>query len=71
MREQRAVCPGCGTRAEEWDRDPDAYIGDYRICPGCERMEQERGNVPEGAKGVHFHLLPREVALAKALTLED
>jgi hypothetical protein len=32
-------------------------------CPGCEILEQERDNVREGTKGVHFRLLPRELAL--------
>lgn len=35
----RAACPKCGTRAEEWDpalggRD-DAYVPDLRKCWGC------------------------------------
>lgn len=56
----RAEC-SCGTRMEEWDEDPYAYVGYQWRCPGCEVIEQEKENVPEGEKGVHVGLLPRRV----------
>jgi hypothetical protein len=63
QRDLRGRCNGCGTRKEDWADDPDAYVGWHDTCPGCERLEQERKNVAEGAQGVHFRLLPREMAL--------
>jgi predicted Fe-S protein YdhL (DUF1289 family) len=63
-REMRTVCPGCHTRKEEWEQNPDAYIGDYEVCPGCVRMEDERSNA-EGEKGAHIRLLPQALALAR------
>ncbi len=65
------VCRGCGTRQEEWEADPEAYLGDLVFCPGCERIHQESGNIPEGEHGWTPNLLPKEQALAKAETLDD
>jgi hypothetical protein len=59
---QREVCV-CGTRQAEWDADPMAYVGNIDQCPGCELIELERQNVPEGAKGIKVGLIPRAVAL--------
>ncbi|MFE2179049.1 hypothetical protein [Streptomyces sp. NPDC059455] len=62
---QRAVCPECHTRLEEWDRkrggDPHAYVTDTLRCPGCELIEQERDHVPtdRSGYGVKIQLLPR------------
>lgn len=64
QRERAKVCR-CGTRREEWVADPDAYLGDLDHCEGCDRLEREQDNIPEGAKGVHTRLLPREIALAR------
>lgn len=69
-REMATVCRGCGTRQSDWDADPDAFIGDFTQCPGCIRLEDERDNT-EGMKGVHYRLLPKEQALAKAETMGD
>ncbi|MEU0839485.1 hypothetical protein ABZ370_08440 [Streptomyces sp. NPDC005962] len=63
---QRAVCPECHTRLEEWDRerggDPHAYVTDTLRCPGCELIEQERDHVPQDRSGygVKIQLLPRD-----------
>lgn len=58
------MCGGCGTRQSEWDRDRDAYVGDITICPGCERVDQERENAKGmNAKGLRIGLVP--MALAK------
>jgi hypothetical protein len=57
QRHKKAICPGCGTRAEEWSDDRHAFVGDQVRCLGCEVLEQERENVPEGAKGVHVRLV--------------
>lgn len=67
----RKICTGCGTRPEEWERDSNAYIGDIVYCPGCERLEQERDNIPEGSKGTRPSLLPKAEALERAKTLGD
>lgn len=62
-REQRKVCT-CGTRAEEWEKDRYAYVGQQRSCPGCEVMQQETENVPESQRGyTYVYLTPREMAL--------
>ena len=60
---QRAVCPECHTRLEEWDRDRHAYVTDTLRCPGCELIEQERDHVPtdRSGYGVKIQLLPREL----------
>lgn len=55
----------------EWDTDRDAYIGDFWQCPGCEKIEMEQGNVPEGMKGAHVGLLPKSLALLRAESLDD
>lgn len=52
----------CGTRLEEWEEDRFAYVGYNWRCPGCEVLEQEQDNIPDGEKGVHVGLLPRQVA---------
>lgn len=64
-REMVTVCKGCGTREADWRDDPDAFIGDFRQCPGCVRLEEEQENAKD-MKGVHYRLLPKEQALAKA-----
>jgi hypothetical protein len=63
----RAKCGACNTAAAEWENDPFAYVGHSWRCPGCEVLEQERSGIPEGEKGVHVGLVPRDVAEA----LED
>ncbi len=67
----RAVCNGCGTRKEDWEQNPDAYIGNFEVCPGCERLEAERDNVSDGTLGVHYSLLPQEEALRRAESIGD
>ncbi|WP_258539745.1 hypothetical protein [Streptomyces ipomoeae] len=62
----RAVCGSCGTRAAEWDEthggDRFAYIPETTRCPGCELIEMERDQVPEGpeGRGVKIGLRPRK-----------
>lgn len=61
--EMRTVCPSCGTRDTEWTEDRNAYVGQQRVCPGCEVLAQERRNVPEHMSDyVHVHLAPRNEA---------
>ena len=63
--EMRRVCKSCGTRADEWTNDKDAYTGDLYRCFGCERIEQEQDNVPDDktkARGVKVRLIPRTFA---------
>jgi hypothetical protein len=62
-REQRLICPGCRTRKEEWQRDRDAFIGNIEVCPGCDRLEQERENASNmKQRGLHVGLVPKEFA---------
>ncbi|MEU2755296.1 hypothetical protein [Streptomyces albidoflavus] len=62
----RSVCEGCGTRMAEWDEDAGgdrfAYVPEPQRCPGCELIEMERDQVPQGAegRGVKIGLRPRE-----------
>lgn len=64
---QRATCTECRTRLAEWDPerggDRHAYVPDTVRCPGCELVEQERGQVPtdRAGYGVKIQLLPRPV----------
>lgn len=56
-------CSGCGTFKDEWDRDRFAYVAHSTICPGCENLENEKENVPQGGlPGLKTYLLPRQVA---------
>lgn len=61
----RAVCSGCGTRADEWrlelGGDRFAYVTDSSTCPGCELLAMEREQVPDGpeGRGVKIGLKPR------------
>lgn len=61
----RERCSGCGTFKDEWDRDRFAYIAHGTVCPGCENLENEKHNVPDGGvPGLKIYLLPREVSEA-------
>lgn len=65
-RQMRTVCQGCGTRREDWEGKEDEeapFVAMFRICPGCQRLEEERENVPDGTKGVHYELIPTEEAM--------
>lgn len=56
----------CGTRAEEWEVDEDAYVSADWTCPGCTRLaEHEQMNLRKDAEGKvlpgqHTYLEPRE-----------
>jgi len=64
-REMAKICSGCGTRHEEWDEDPDAYIGWITRCEGCKRVAQEKRNITEkDSDHVRVGLMPREAGLA-------
>jgi hypothetical protein len=67
-REQRKQCATCKTRKDEWESDPDRYVGNIERCPGCERLEQEQENVQQmkGAKGLKIGLVPKEMAMMDA-----
>lgn len=68
---QREACPDCGTRPQEWvpalGGDRDAYVADYTYCPGCARLRELEKSVEDTdrARGIHLHLVPLEVALAR------
>lgn len=64
MAEREKVCPGCGTRGEEWRADPVAYVGWTERCPGCEVLAQEQDNLdPKNAKGVRVMLVRNDPSL--------
>lgn len=63
MRLRASTCGLCGTRQEEWDEDPFAYVGHSWRCPGCEVTEREKANIPEDAgHGIHVGIIPRSHA---------
>jgi RNA polymerase subunit RPABC4/transcription elongation factor Spt4 len=70
----RQTCPGCGTRAEEWEGDRDAYVPEAHHCRGCEVkasadewFERHRG---EFRRGSSMRLQPRAVVEARAALAE-
>lgn len=65
VRAKAELCPECGTREHDWQQDPDAWRSNNRRCKGCEVLEIERGNIPEGEKGVKVYLEPGAVARAR------
>jgi hypothetical protein len=53
-RVQSSLCPGCRTRRDLWrehDHTDPPYMGQIDQCPGCQMLEQERRNIPEGTEG--------------------
>jgi len=63
MRNKKATCGGCGTRQDEWDADPHAYVSDHYQCAGCARLAEEQENNLEQAgdrpaPGQHTFLRP-------------
>ena len=64
MREKSLTCSGCGTRRDEWEADPDAYISIHEPCPGCVRIEEEQQNIGEKDRGMKVGLLPFKVYMA-------
>lgn len=66
---RRATCPRCGTRHDQWARDPDAFVVAQSRDRGCELLEEaerEMEKVPlEQRRGIHSYLEPRAVADAR------
>jgi hypothetical protein len=66
----KAVCPSCGTRAEEWDEesggDEDAYRPFTHRCIGCQLIADKQKQIPEGDEGhgVKVALIPSSVHAA-------
>lgn len=66
----KAVCPTCGTRAEEWDEnaggDEDAYRAITHRCIGCQLLTDKQTTVPEGddGHGIKVVLIPTAVHAA-------
>jgi hypothetical protein len=58
------VCPHCGTRAEEWDADEEAYVASAQLCPGCEAIADKQADIPADKHGVKVALLPYAVHAA-------
>lgn len=64
MQQKKTVCEGCGTRKEDWKDDQYAFVGWIERCRGCETIDLEKENVPDGQeKGVKISLVPREWAV--------
>jgi hypothetical protein len=54
------VCGSCGTRREDWERDPDAYVAVTDRCPGCHELAISDEEIPEAerARGARSVLMP-------------
>ena len=65
QREMAKACVRCGTRQDEWDANPNAYLGDIYHCEGCARLAQEEKNAEDLAPGAHIRLLPERMALER------
>jgi hypothetical protein len=69
----RQVCPGCGTRPEEWDEntggDEDAYRAVTHRCIGCQLIADKQKTVPatDEGHGVKVALIPTSVHAALEL----
>lgn len=66
--EKAERCTMCGTRAWEWAEDPEAYVPETHVCPGCAvqdaaSAEQDNATKPKGSR---IRLIPRRVAELKA-----
>lgn len=63
---KRAACPGCGTRAEEWDPDAGGSWQAYQAvpiqCEGCLKRHraQEALEKSKPPPGMHVVLIKRE-----------
>lgn len=45
------VCGSCGTRREDWEKDPDAYVAQSDRCPGCYELALGDAEIPEAERG--------------------
>lgn len=72
---RRSVCPGCGTRAEEWDEhasgDEDAYRAATHRCIGCQLIADRQKQVPEGDEGHGVKVLLLPTAVHAALQFQN
>jgi hypothetical protein len=50
MSNKAATC-ACGTRHDEWQADPNAYISDHVYCEGHARLAEEQENIPKDKDG--------------------
>lgn len=62
---QRGVCPHCGTRAEEWDGDDEAYVAVASLCMGCEAIGYAQADIPADKHGAKVGLIPWEIYAAR------
>jgi hypothetical protein len=46
-----SVCKRCGTRHEEWDGNPDAYVAVHERCPGEQALALSDEEIPEAERG--------------------
>lgn len=69
----KSVCPGCGTRPDEWDEeaggDEDAYRAITHRCIGCQLIADRQKSVPtdDEGHGVKVLLIPSSVHAAMEL----
>ena len=70
-REIRSRCSGCGTSPDEWAHNPDAYVGDVEICPGCERLTQENNNEIAKRPGAKVRLIRLGDGIRKMRKMEQ
>ena len=69
-REIRSRCSQCGTRPDEWTKNPDAYVGDVEHCEGCARMHQEQQNEVGQRPGAKIRLIPLGAGVRKMAAQE-
>lgn len=63
----QATCPGCGTRAEEWDEarggHRDAFVAELSRCRGCELRGRAEASVgKDDGRGIRVILTPNPKA---------
>lgn len=67
--DKAATC-SCGTRADEWETDREAYVGATHYCRGCDISSMQQADLPKDPHGrplpgFHAYLEPRERAEAR------
>lgn len=60
IREKAKVCR-CGTRADEWAANRNAYTVEIEKCPGCEQLAIANKHTDDGE---HAYLIPTAIAVA-------
>jgi hypothetical protein len=63
MYENRITCEACGTRPDEWEKDPEAYTAILDRCQGCREIAIRRKEVPDGEEGIRVFLTTTDIAM--------